>query len=180
MADQPPGPSGDDDPFAIDTDTATPARVLNYLAGGDVNFAADRELAEELGDALPGGIDTARAAVQTLSAFMSRAVRYLAGEAGIAQFVNVGAGVITCNFIRSISVVPPATNTALGARTRCKASCVSSALAYVNGIMASPVKFGAAVTSRRQQCWDTPRSGRCSRSCIREYRRRDLLRSSSG
>ena len=103
LAEQPPGPSGDDDPFAIDTDTATPARVLNYLAGGDVNFAADRELAEQLGDALPGGIDTARAAVRTLSAFMGRAVRYLAGEAGIAQFVNVGAGVPTVKKVHEVA-----------------------------------------------------------------------------
>jgi hypothetical protein len=103
LADQPPGPRGDDDPFAIDTDSATPARVLNYLAGGDVNFAADRELADELGDALPGGIDTARAAVRTLSAFMGRAVRYLAGEAGIAQFVNVGAGIPTVRKVHEVA-----------------------------------------------------------------------------
>ena len=43
----------DDGPFAIDTGVAYPARVLNYLAGGDGNFAADRQLAEDLGDVLP-------------------------------------------------------------------------------------------------------------------------------
>ena len=103
MGDQPPGPSGDDDPFEIDTATATPARVLNYLAGGDVNFAADREVAEEMGDALPGGIDTARAAVRTLSAFMGRAVRYLAADVGISQFVNVGAGIPTAKKIHEVA-----------------------------------------------------------------------------
>ncbi|HZM29540.1 MAG TPA: SAM-dependent methyltransferase [Acidimicrobiales bacterium] len=103
MGARPPGPSGDDDPFAIDTDIASPARVLNYLAGGEVNFATDREVAEEVGDALPGGIATARAAVRTLSAFMGRAVRYLAGEQGIAQFANIGAGIPTAKKIHEVA-----------------------------------------------------------------------------
>ena len=83
----------DDGPFAIDTGVAYPARVLNYLAGGDGNFAADRELAEDVGDALPGGIGTARAVVRSLGAFMGRAVRYLTGEVGIGQFLIVGAAI---------------------------------------------------------------------------------------
>jgi hypothetical protein len=83
----------DDGPFAIDTGVAYPARVLNYLAGGDGNFAADRQLAEDLGDALPGGIGTARAVVRSLGAFMGRAVRYLTGEVGIGQFLIVGAAI---------------------------------------------------------------------------------------
>jgi S-adenosyl methyltransferase len=103
LGDEPPGPSGDDDPFAIDTDIASPARVLNYLAGGEVNFATDRELAEEVGDALPGGIATARAAVRTLSAFMGRAVRYLAGEEGIVQFLNVGVGIPTAKRVHEVA-----------------------------------------------------------------------------
>lgn len=83
----------DEGPFAIDIGVAYPARVLNYLAGGDGNFAADREVAEDLGEALPGGISTARAAVRSLGAFMGRAVRYLTGEVGIRQFLVVGAAI---------------------------------------------------------------------------------------
>ena len=59
MPDQPSNPRDQDrDPLAVDTSVAYPSRVLDYLAGGDSNFAADRELADSLSDALPGGIDT--------------------------------------------------------------------------------------------------------------------------
>ena len=81
----------DRDPFAIDGDVAHPARIQNYLAGGDDNFAADRDVVEHMGKVLPGGVDTARAAVRALGAFVGRSVRYLAGEAGVRQFLNVGA-----------------------------------------------------------------------------------------
>lgn len=94
MPDRAPSSSVEDEgPFAIDIGAAYPARVLNYLAGGDGNFAADRELAEGMGEALPGGIGTARASVRSLGAFMGRSVRYLTGEAGIGQFLVVGAAI---------------------------------------------------------------------------------------
>jgi hypothetical protein len=83
----------DRDPFAIDADVAHPARIQNYLLGGDDNFAADRDVAEHMSQALPDGVETARAAVRSLGAFVGRAVRYLAGEAGVRQFLNVGAAI---------------------------------------------------------------------------------------
>ncbi len=104
MPDQPSNPRDQDsDPFAIDTSVAYPARVLDYLAGGDSNFAADRELADSLSDALPGGIDTARAAVRALGAFTGRTVRYLAGEVGIRQFLDIGVTIPTAKNVHEVA-----------------------------------------------------------------------------
>jgi hypothetical protein len=77
----------------IDTTVAHPARVLNYLAGGAGNFAADRQAVEHVAEALPAGIETARAAVRSMAAFQARVVRWLIGEVGIRQFLKVGTGV---------------------------------------------------------------------------------------
>jgi len=78
-------------PFAIDFSVAHPARLQSFLSGGESYFAADREAAEEMAAALPSGIDTARSVIRALGAFVGRSVRYLAGEAGIGQFLNIGA-----------------------------------------------------------------------------------------
>jgi hypothetical protein len=64
------------------------ARIYDWLLGGKDNFAADRHAGEELLDAVPS------AAVAALEnrAFLGRAVRFLAEEAGIRQFLDLGAG----------------------------------------------------------------------------------------
>lgn len=72
----------------IDTSKAHPARVYNYFLGGKDNFAADREVAEQ---ALAGA-PAILMAVRENRAFLGRAVRYLAGEAGITQFLDLGSG----------------------------------------------------------------------------------------
>jgi len=92
---QDPEPDRHRDPFAIEFDVAHPARVQNFLAGGDANFAVDRDLAEKVGEALPGGIDTARSVVRSVGAFVGRCIRHLTGEPGIRQFLNVGVSVPT-------------------------------------------------------------------------------------
>lgn len=84
--------NGDDQyPYAIDFSVAHPARVQSYLAGGESYFAADRDAAETMAAVLPSGIDTARGVLRVLGAFVGRTVRYLAGEAGIRQFLTIGA-----------------------------------------------------------------------------------------
>lgn len=77
-------------PFAIDFSVAHPARLQSYLSGGESYFAADREAAEEMAEVLPSGMDTARGVIRALGAFVGRTVRYLAGEAGVRQFLNIG------------------------------------------------------------------------------------------
>lgn len=77
----------------IDRRAAHPARVYDYLLGGVDHFAVDREAAERGASALPGGIERARAMVLAQRLFLVRVVRYLAGEAGVRQFLDVGTGI---------------------------------------------------------------------------------------
>ena len=77
----------------IDTSVAHPARVYDYWLGGKDNFAADREAAERVLAVTPG----LRARVRANRAFLARAVRYLAAEAGIRQFLDIGTGIPSAN-----------------------------------------------------------------------------------
>jgi len=88
--------AGDPDPeedlqVTLDTSVAHPARVYDYWLGGKDNFAADREAAEQVIAANPNVLPGVRAN----RAFLGRAVRYLAGEAGVRQFLDLGTGLPT-------------------------------------------------------------------------------------
>ncbi|HYZ52861.1 MAG TPA: SAM-dependent methyltransferase [Streptosporangiaceae bacterium] len=72
----------------IDTSVAHPARVYDYWLGGKDNFRADREAAEQV-IALRPEILTA---VRANRRFLGRAVHYLAADAGIRQFLDIGTG----------------------------------------------------------------------------------------
>jgi S-adenosyl methyltransferase len=78
-------------PLPFDTSVAHQARIYDYLLGGKDNYCADRAAAEELMEIWPEMIFTARAN----RAFLGRAVRYLAGEAGVRQFLDIGTGIPT-------------------------------------------------------------------------------------
>jgi S-adenosyl methyltransferase len=73
----------------IDTSVAHPARVYDYWLGGKANFAADRQAAEQVLAARPG----LRFSVRANRAFLARAVRLLAGELAIRQFLDIGTGI---------------------------------------------------------------------------------------
>jgi S-adenosyl methyltransferase len=77
----------------IDTSVAHVARVYDYLLGGGANFAVDRKAAEWAAAAWPGGLAGARADVRAHRALLGRVVRYLAAEAGVRQFLDVGTGI---------------------------------------------------------------------------------------
>ena len=77
----------------LDTSVAHPARVYDYWLGGKDNFAADREVGEQTMRAYPA----IALGVRSNRAFLGRAVRYLAGEAGIRQFLDIGTGLPTAN-----------------------------------------------------------------------------------
>ena len=85
MTTQNPAPGG------IDTTTPNVARIYDYLLGGKDNFAVDREAAKRLIAASPdmAGI------VRDNRSFIGRAVRFLAEEAGIRQFIDLGGGLPT-------------------------------------------------------------------------------------
>jgi len=75
------------------------ARVYDYLLGGKDNFAADREAAEQAKQLNPDLAATA----QANRAFLTRATSYLAGEAGVRQFLDIGAGMPTGRNVHEIA-----------------------------------------------------------------------------
>jgi SAM-dependent methyltransferase len=73
----------------IDTSVAHSARVHDYWLGGKDNFAVDRAAGDAVQAAYPGIAESVRAG----RAFLARVVRFLAGEAGITQFLDIGTGI---------------------------------------------------------------------------------------
>jgi len=83
----------------LDAGVAHSARVWNYLLGGKDNFASDREIGDTILQMFPDIAHVAR--VQRH--FLVRAVRYLAGEAGIRQFLDIGTGLPTADNTHQIA-----------------------------------------------------------------------------
>ncbi len=80
-------------PIAGKIDTTVPhsARIWNYWLGGKDHYPVDREAGDAFREIYPEIVEVARA----VRCFLARAVRYLAGEAGIRQFLDVGTGLPT-------------------------------------------------------------------------------------
>src|SRR5262245_20405550 len=77
----------------IDTSVPHSARIWNYWLGGKDNYAVDRAAGDQFSAIYPGIVDIARAD----RAFLGRVVRFLAGEAGVRQFLDVGTGLPTAD-----------------------------------------------------------------------------------
>jgi hypothetical protein len=86
-------------PEGIDTSKANIARVYDYWLGGDHNFQADRDVARAA-IALDPNI---RAVMRANRAFLGRAVRFLAGQAGIRQFLDIGSGIPTGDNVHEVA-----------------------------------------------------------------------------
>jgi S-adenosyl methyltransferase len=77
----------------FDTSVAHSARVHDYWLGGTDNLAADRAAGDAVIQAYPGIV----ASVRANRAFLARVVSFLAAEAGIRQFPDLGTGIPTAN-----------------------------------------------------------------------------------
>jgi S-adenosyl methyltransferase len=86
-------------PTGIDTSRPHPARTYDYFLGGKNNFAADREVA----DKVLAGWPTIRIGVRENRKFLARVVRYLAGEVGIRQFLDIGTGLPTADNVHEVA-----------------------------------------------------------------------------
>ena len=75
------------------------ARVYDYLLGGKNNFAADREV----GDRIIASLPEVQVGVQAQRAVLGRVVRYLVGEAGIKQLLDIGSGLPTSDNVHEIA-----------------------------------------------------------------------------
>ena len=78
---------------------ANPARVYDLLLGGSHHFASDRAFAAKVRAAWPEAAQTMKAN----RAFLGRAVRYLAAEAGIWQFLDIGSGLPTMGNVHELA-----------------------------------------------------------------------------
>jgi hypothetical protein len=79
------------DSAKIDTTVPHSARVWNYWLGGKDNFPADRQVGDDFAQLYPDITVVAR----TSRAFLKRAVTFLAAEAGLRQFLDIGTGMPT-------------------------------------------------------------------------------------
>jgi O-methyltransferase involved in polyketide biosynthesis len=77
----------------IDITVPHAARVWNYWLGGKDNYAVDRKIGDDILAVFPAQAQIARQS----RAFLTRAVSYLAAEAGIRQFLDIGTGLPTEN-----------------------------------------------------------------------------------
>jgi len=92
VTDSSPAPGRPSSP-QIDTTVPQSARIWNYWLGGKDYFPVDRAVGEQFREVFPGIADVARAS----RGFLTRAVGYLAGEAGIRQFLDIGTGLPSAN-----------------------------------------------------------------------------------
>jgi hypothetical protein len=91
-------------PAEINTRVPHASRIYDYLLGGDTNFVVDRNTAEAVFNGVyAGGIEAARADVRANRAFLGRVVRYLAAEAGIRQYLDIGTGIPTEDNVHEVA-----------------------------------------------------------------------------
>src|ERR1700683_4004592 len=93
------GTTGNTGSLPFDTSVAHQARVYDYLLGGKDNYAVDRAAVEAYLKIDPELTFSARAN----RAFLGRAIRYLAGEAGVRQFLDIGTGIPTAGNTHQIA-----------------------------------------------------------------------------
>ena len=86
-------------PSGLDTSKANIARVYDYWLGGSHNFRADQDAARTLIAVEPN----TRAIIRANRAFLGRAVRFLAAEAGVRQFLDIGSGIPTEQNVHQIA-----------------------------------------------------------------------------
>jgi SAM-dependent methyltransferase len=86
-------------PLELNTNVPQSARVYDYWLGGKDNFPADQAMAEAIAEQVP----TIRTQVREQRAFLRRTVRYLTGEAGIRQFLDIGTGIPSAGNVHNVA-----------------------------------------------------------------------------
>ena len=91
---------------AFDPSRPHVARVYDYLLGGKDNFAADRSVGDQMIASLPA----VQVGVRAQRDVLGRVVRYLVGEAGLRQLLDIGSGLPTAENVHEIAQrIDPAT-----------------------------------------------------------------------
>jgi SAM-dependent methyltransferase len=86
----------------IDVEAAQSARMYDFLQGGVENFSVDRDAVKQITDQAVG-LERSRKQVRAKRMFLGRAVRYLAGEAGIRQFLDIGTGIPSAENVHTVA-----------------------------------------------------------------------------
>jgi SAM-dependent methyltransferase len=89
---------GSDWSSGVDPAKASVARIYDYFLGGTHNFSTDRDVARTLESIEP----QARLLTRANRAFLRRATRHLAAEAGVRQFMDIGSGIPTQGNVHEI------------------------------------------------------------------------------
>jgi S-adenosyl methyltransferase len=135
----------------IDVSVPHSARIWNYWLGGSDNFLVDRVAGDRYREAYPQIVDVARAG----RLFLGRAVRFLAGEAGVRQFLDVGSGLPAADNTHEVAqraaagcrVVYVDSDPLVGVHARgLLASAPEGSCDYVDGDMRDPAAVLAAAT----------------------------------
>jgi hypothetical protein len=102
--------STEGDPFSIEPDVPRLARIRNAISGGDANFTVDRTVVKSLADAAPSGIAGLQGVIEALTRFKLRAVRAVAGESDVRQFLHVGTATSSTDMVHEhvLPLVPDA------------------------------------------------------------------------
>jgi S-adenosyl methyltransferase len=112
------GDTAEKTPF--DTSVAHQARMYDYVLGGKDNYAADRAAVEAGLKVWP---DMAFA-MRANRAFLGRAVRYLAADAGMRQFLDIGTGIPTSgNTHEIVQAIAPQSRVVYVDYDHCKSGC---------------------------------------------------------
>jgi S-adenosyl methyltransferase len=83
----------------MDTTVSHSGRIWDYWLGGKDNYPVDREVGDHIAGLMPDVVTQARAD----RAFLGRVVRYLAGEAGVRQFLDIGTGLPTADNVHEVA-----------------------------------------------------------------------------
>jgi hypothetical protein len=102
--------SNDEGPFPIELDVPRLARIRNAISGGDANFSVDREAVKSLVDVAPTGLEGLQGVIEALHRFKMRAIRTVAGESDVRQFLHIGTATSSSEMVHEhvLPLVPDA------------------------------------------------------------------------
>jgi hypothetical protein len=102
--------SNDDGPLPIELDVPRLSRIRNAISGGEANFSVDRNVVESLVEATPAGLDGLRGVIESLHRFVMRAVRTVADESDVRQFLHIGTATPSTGMVHEhlLPLVPDA------------------------------------------------------------------------
>jgi len=86
-------------PTEVDSTVPSIARTYDYLLGGKDNFAIDREIGDKFLTDMPDAVQIAL----DNRAILVRAVRYMAEDAGLDQFIDLGSGLPTAENVHQVA-----------------------------------------------------------------------------